>query len=235
MTTGAIRRGLAAGCVACAAAASGYLVAAQTTAGAQPPALSSTGQSTCAVHKDPGGNAAASTAKRGDVEQLASELGVSVDRLGQATVALKQQGIAPNDPRAAADIAGNLGLNPGTVQRALDRMLAKFPFNRAYGISQRVADCNTASTPSADANDPKSVALRGLARRLGVSMPQLEAGFGATGARGVRTLDDPRMPAALANALGLDPSVVRSAVAELLSAPPFDRATDGHTATSTRK
>jgi hypothetical protein len=50
--------------------------------------------------------------------------------------------------------------------------------------------------------------------------------FGTTEAHGVRTLDDPRMPAALAQALGLDPSTVQQAMTVMLSRPPFDRGAD---------
>jgi hypothetical protein len=237
--------------VASAAAGGGYLVAAQTTANAQSPAEKSSGSSstpsTCTVHKDLGGDPAAA-AKRRDVEQLASELGVSMDRLDEATIAVKQQGVALTDPRAAGIIAQALGLDPAVVQRGLDRMFAKFPFNEAYSTNPKVAGsaarvqaksaetagCRNESKPS-DANDPKSVALRGLARDLGVTMPQLAAAFGTTDSHGVRTLDDPRMPAALGQALGLDRSRVQSAIAGMLSQPPFDRATAGRSATSARK
>jgi hypothetical protein len=244
------RRGLAVLCMTSAAAAGGYLIAAQTPAGAQSPAAASSGSSstamTCIIQKSDGRDSAASDVKRRAVEQLANDLGVSVDRLGQATVVLKQQGVEPKDPRAAEIIAQRLGLDVAVVRTALDRMLATFPFNQASGTRAKVArpaaqvpvksgdqvpvksgdtaGCRTQSVPS-DGNDPKTVALRGLAHELGVTKQQLDDAFGKTESHGVRTLDDPRMPAALAQSLGLDAARVQQAIAGMLSHPPFDRAT----------
>jgi hypothetical protein len=249
---GLTRRGFAAICVTTAAAGGGYLLAAQTTAGAASPAGSTSASSStptsCTVAPDRGADAAASAATQRDVEQLARALGVSVERLGQATIVLKQARITPGDPRAAGILARHLGLDPGVVRPALDQMMSRYPFNQADATASRTApapgpagcktadaaDCRAEVRP-ADANNPKTVALRGLARSLNVSMSRLMDGFGTTADQGVRTLDDPRMPAALAQALGLDQTAVRQAITVMRSRPPFDRASAGGSAAGKRK
>jgi hypothetical protein len=247
---GLTRRGLAAICTTTAAAGGGYLLAAQTTAGAASPggtSGSSVVHMTCAMPRGSAADAAASAAKRRDVEQLAQTLGVSLDRLGQATIVLKESGIPPTDPRVPGVLAQRLGIDPAVVHHAVDLMTSKYPFNQL-----RATDSGTAPAPgqvvkkSADAggcavqapdnsNDPKTVALRGLARSLNVSLSRLMDGFTTTEAQGLHTLDDPRMPAALAHALGLDPATVQQAITAMQSRPPFNRGADVASAAGTRK
>jgi hypothetical protein len=83
------------------------------------------------------------------------------------------------------------------------------------------ADCRIQVQPG-DANNPKTAALSGLAASLNVSMSRLMDGFATAAAHGVDTFDDPRMPAALAQALHLDPSTVQQAITVLRSKPPFN-------------
>jgi hypothetical protein len=247
---GLTRRGLAAICVTTAAAGSGYVLAAQTTAGAASPADGRSGSSStppsCSVPQASGGDPAESAAKRRDVEQLAQALGVSLDRLGQASIALKHAAIPPSDPRAAGILAQRLGLDPAVVRPALARLLSKYPFNQANVSRSRTASaagpavCKSADAGGcagrpADANNPKFAALRALARTVNVSVPRLMDGFGTAEAHGVHTVDDPRMPAALAQALGLDASTVQRAIAGMLSRPPFDRGADVASAAGSRK
>jgi hypothetical protein len=249
---GLTRRGLTAICVGAAAAGGGYLLAAQAPAGAASPADRTSGSSStptaCSVPRETGVDAAASAAKRRDVEQLAQALGVSLDRLGQATIVLKQAGIPPSDPRAGGMLAQQLGLDPAVVRSALAQLMREYPFNQADATGSRAASAPgpavgksgdaggcAAEVRPADADNPKIVALRGLARTLNVSVSRLMNGFGAAEAHGVGTVDDPRMPAALAQALGLDPSTVQQAVAVMRSRPPFDHAADCASAAGTRK
>jgi hypothetical protein len=249
---GLTRRALAAICVTTAAAGSGYALAAQTTAGAASVAdgtsASSSTPTSCTVLRGGAADAAELAAKQRDVEQLAQALGVSLDRLGQATIALKQAGIPPSDPRAAAILAQQLGLDPAVVRPALAQLMSKYPFNQAnvsgsqtasapgpaVGKSADAGGC-ARDVPPADANNPKVLALRTLAGALNVSVSQLMDGFGAAQAHGVQTIDVPRMPAALAQALGRDPSTVQRAIAVMLSRPPFDRGADVASAAGTRK
>jgi hypothetical protein len=116
--------------------------------------------------------------------------------------------------------------------------MSKYPFNQirtgsqtapaqgpAGGKSPDATGCAAQVRPD-DANNPKTIALRGLARSLNVSMSQLMDGFATAVAHGVGTVDDRRMPATLAQALGLDPSTVQQAMTVMLSRPPFDRGAD---------
>jgi hypothetical protein len=238
-----LRKAVAVGCVCSAAAGGGYLLAAQTPAGAQAPGQ--TGQTSSgadggaptphpcvAPKRDVGPDPSVNNPKRVAIEQFAADLGVSVDRLAQASEALKQQNVRPGDPSAASILAQQLGLDTAVVQAALTRMLAKPPFNqtgtaaasaktaRVHHTRARKAQDGTCtgSIPPADPNNPKVVMVRNLAQGLGVTLPQLMAGFDAAAAHGVRDLEDPQMPAELASALGEDPARVRQVLAQALAA-----------------
>lgn len=249
MSRFALRRAVAVACACSAAASGGYMLAAQTPAGAQAPGQ--TGQTKtgpdgskptsrpCVALKpdapkpnrstDP----AATDAERVAIEQFAADLGVTADRLDAASQALKQQQVAPDDPRAAAILAQQLGLDPSVVQAALARMLAKSNHAdarsanaktaRLHHAAARKAQNGTCPDPILDANNPKAVAIRNLAQDLGVTLPQLMTAFQTAESHGVHDLTDPRMAAALASALGKDPAPVRQALGKILSEPPFNQ------------
>jgi hypothetical protein len=228
--------GLAVICVTTAAAGSVYLLAAQVTAGAAAGADRSSARSAtapaCTVPRQSSADATEVAAKGRDIEQLARALGVSLDRLGQATAASKEAGIRPTDPRAAGFLAQQLGLDPAVVQAALAQLMSKYPFNQPDVVCEAPP---VRQTRPAGAINPKTAALSALARTLNVSVTELMRGLTVTEAHGVRTIDDPRLPDALALALGLDPSTVRSAMAGMLDKPPFSRGAEVASAAGTRK
>jgi hypothetical protein len=238
------RKAVAVGCACSAAAGGGYLLAAQPPAGAQAPGQTSQTSSgadggaptphpcVAAPKRDVGPDPSVNNPKRVAVEQLAADLGVSVDRLAQASEALNQQNVRPGDPRAASILAQQLGLDTAVVQAALTRMLAKPPFNqtgtaaataktaRVHHARARTAQDGTCtgSIPPADANNPKAVALRNLAQGLGVTEQQLMDAFATAASHGVRDLGDPQMAAQLASALGKDPAHVQQLIDQMTAA-----------------
>jgi 2-hydroxychromene-2-carboxylate isomerase len=167
--------------------------------------------------------------------KLMSGLGVGPDRFGAAMAGLKALLVTdPHSSQLAQTLAQRLGLDTARVQAALDADLpatafaplsspqgpppAKLQYLRGVANGSQAPCAQSAPPPGAN---PKVQALQAFAAAVGVSWGRLTAALAVAQSRGVSSIDDPNLAAALASALGIDESRVQSALATLRAHPPF--------------